>query len=90
MFAIALLVLGAGGGLLFGGIFTIVLAPIGVIILLGALLSAMWARSTQGQAGGSTDASRSVGRPLPRTRHEPTGHAPTSPERLADARRVEQ
>ena len=85
-----LLVLGIAGGLLFGGIFTIVLIPIAVVIAGSAFLYAAWNRASQGAAGGSVDSHPSTNRPLPHTRRGDSGRTPTSPEGLADARRVQQ
>jgi len=85
-----LLVVGIVGGLLTGGIFTIVLIPLGAIVLVSAVAYAAWARAQQGSAGGSTEATDAPRRPLPHRRPEPTGRAPSSPERLADARRARQ
>jgi hypothetical protein len=85
-----LLILGLGGGLAFGGIFTIVLVPLAGIALVAALLSAMWSRASQGSAGGETGAAPATNPPLPHSRRRDSGHVPTSPEQLADARRTEQ
>jgi len=90
MFAGVLLILGLGGGFLFGGIFTIVLVPVAVVIAGSAFVFAMWHRASEGAAGGSVDAHPSVNRPLPHAHREDSGRAPTSPEGLADARRVQQ
>ena len=47
-----LLVVGVIGGLLSGGIFTIVVLPLGVIVLLAALAAGMWARGAGASAHG--------------------------------------
>ncbi len=73
-----------------GGIFTIVLVPLGLIVAGSAVLLAMWGRSTHRNAGGDADASASTNRPLPHAQERDSGRVPTSPERLADARRSAQ
>jgi hypothetical protein len=86
----ALVVLAIVGGTLAGGIFTIVLVPLAVIALVSAVIYAMWGRAAQGTAGGETTATHTSDRPLPHSYRRPAGRAPSSPERLADARRGQQ
>ncbi|MDQ6817499.1 MAG: hypothetical protein M3018_08850 [Actinomycetota bacterium] len=90
LLALVLLILGIVGGVASGGIFTIILVPLGLIVAASALLYAMWGRSAQRSAGGDAEAASSTNRPLPHTRERASGHVPTSPERLADARRSQQ
>jgi hypothetical protein len=90
LIALVLLFVGVVGGVLSGGIFTIVLIPIGALVLLSALGHGMLARSAQDRQGASTDESRPVGRPLPTSGHENTAPPPSTPEELVDARRVQQ
>ena len=90
LIAVLLLFFGIIGGIFGGGIFTIVLLPLAFVALASAVLAGMWARSHEAKTAGSTDASPSTGRPLPHDRARPSGRAPTSPERLADARREQQ
>jgi hypothetical protein len=85
-----LLLVGIVGSVFSGGIFTIVLLPIGAIVFVSGVLYGMWARAQQGSAGGSTEATEAPDRPLPHHHPRPSGRAPTSPERLADARRAQQ
>jgi hypothetical protein len=85
-----LVILAVVGGTLAGGVFTIVLIPLAAIALISGALYALWSRSLQGSAGGSTDATHTTDRPLPHERRRPVGRAPSSPERLADARRQQQ
>lgn len=87
---IVLVILAVIGATLAGGVFTIVLVPLAVIALISGLVYAMWGRSLEGSAGASTDATHTTDRPLPRSRRRPSGRAPSSPERLADARRQQQ
>lgn len=85
-----LVIVGLFGTLLGGGVFTIALLPIGLIILASAVGYGMWTRAKAGQLGLETDAHPSVSEPLPHQHRPPSAHTPTSPEALADARRVEQ
>lgn len=85
-----LILMGLVGSIAGGGIFTIVLIPIGLVIAGSALLYSMWNRAAQGGAEGQADAAAATNRPLPHTQRGDSGHAPTSPERLADARRTQQ
>lgn len=87
---LVLVILGLAGGSLLGGVFTIVLVPLAVIVLVSAIIYALWGRALHGSAGGSTDATHVSTRPLPVGRSRPSGRERTSPERLADARRQEQ
>ena len=87
---LVLVVVGLFGSLLGGGIFTIVLFPVGLVILGSAFGYGMWTRARAGSVGAETNAHPTTNQPLPHTPRRDTGHVPTSPERLADARRVEQ
>ncbi|MDQ6840802.1 MAG: hypothetical protein M3025_00045 [Actinomycetota bacterium] len=88
--ALVLVILGVAGGVASGGIFTIILVPLGLIVAGSAVLYASWGRSAQGSSGGDTEAAPSTNRPLPHSLQRDSGHVPTSPEGLADARRGEQ
>jgi hypothetical protein len=85
-----LLILGIAGGALFGGIFTIVLVPLAAIALATGVVYGMWGRAAQGSEGAETEATNAASSPLPHRRRGDSGRAPSSPERLADARRVQQ
>jgi hypothetical protein len=85
-----IVLLGLVGAALGGGIFTIVLIPIGAVIFITAVGSAMWGRSQQGAAGQRTQAGPTTNEPLPHSHAPDPGRAPTSPEALADERRVRQ
>jgi hypothetical protein len=85
-----LLIAGIIGGIAGGGIFTIVLIPIAVIIAVSAAFYALWGRASQGASGAGVEAQPSTNRPLPHSFRADSGRAPSSPERLADARRAEQ
>jgi hypothetical protein len=87
---VVLVILAIVGGSLAGGIFTIVLVPLGAIVLVSAVVYSLWGRALQASAGGPTDATHTSHRPLPHRRRRPTGRAPSSPEQLADARRQQQ
>ncbi len=88
--AAVLVVLGLIGATLGGGIFTIVLIPIGLLIAVMVVLFGMWGRAAQGSAGADPEASQSNEGPLPHSPPESPGRVPTSPEALADARRAAQ
>ena len=88
MIAGALLVFGIVGSVLSGGIFTILVLPLGAIVLVCALVASMWARSTGARAHGGRRASEIEPRPLPHAnRPQPGASGTTSPEELVDARR---
>lgn len=90
LLALVLVILGIVGGVASGGIFTIILVPVGLIVAGSAFLYATAGRKAQGSTGGDTEAAPSTNRPLPHSPQRESGHVPTSPERLADARRTEQ
>jgi hypothetical protein len=85
-----LVILAIVGGTLAGGIFTIVLVPLAGIAFVSAIVYSLWGRALQGSARGGTGASSSTDTPLPHERRRPSGRAPSSPQRLADARRQQQ
>jgi hypothetical protein len=89
MIAVFLVLVGIIGGVASGGIFTLIFIPLGAIMLVVAVLTGMWARAREGSAGGQTQGSKTEQAPL---RHTPPQGAPTptTPEELADARRVQQ
>jgi hypothetical protein len=88
--AFFILIFGIVGSVLSGGIFTIVLVPLGIIALISAFVFGAFGRSAQGRHGASTDARSSTGRPLPVSDHNNTPAAPTTPDEIVDARRVQQ
>jgi Na+/H+-translocating membrane pyrophosphatase len=90
LIALVLLVVGIVGGVLTGGIFTIALLPLGALVLVSAIVSGVWGRAIAGRAGGQTEASQKPQRPLPHRRPRRGEEGPSSPEQLADARRVQQ
>ena len=91
MIAVLLLVFGIVGSVVSGGIFTILVLPLGAIVLLGAVVAGMLARSTGARAHGGKSASEIEPRPLPHTNRPQQGASgTTSPEQLADARREAQ
>jgi hypothetical protein len=87
--AFFLLIFGIGGSIVSGGIFTIVLVPLGFIALVTAVGVGAFGRSAQARHGGSTEGGPSTGRPLP-TGHSNTSSAPSTPDDLTEARRVQQ
>ena len=82
---LVLVILGVVGGVFAGGIFTIVLVPLAVIVLFSGLAYSLMARAA-GEKAGAADADR----PLPHQPRRDESHVPTSPEGLADARRAHQ
>jgi hypothetical protein len=87
IFVIPLAIVMFIGGLLGGGIFTIVFLPIAVIIAAAAIIYTMWASSTEPQ---NIPGERERVQPLPHTAHRNTPAAPSTPDQLVDARRGEQ
>jgi len=87
---LTLVILAIVGGALAGGIFTIVLVPLAGIALISAVVYGLWGRAMEGSAGTPTEATHEPRRPLPNRPRRPSGRAPSSPERLADARRKQQ
>lgn len=85
-----LVILCIAGGVLLGGVFTIVLVPIGAIAIISAVVYAMWGRALQGSHGQSTGATAVSHRPLPAQPGPSSAPAPTTPDQLADARRQTQ
>jgi hypothetical protein len=85
-----LLIFGIVGSVLSGGIFTIVLLPLGIIALISAVVFGALGRSAQDRHGASTNARPSTVRPLPASEHSNTLAAPTTPDEIAEARRVQQ
>lgn len=87
---IVLVILALAGGTLAGGVYTLVLIPLAVIVAISVIVYGMWGRSMQAKAGASTEATAQSTEPLPHQQVRPSGRAPTSPEGLADARRQQQ
>jgi hypothetical protein len=77
-----------------GGIFTIVLIPLAALALIGLLVGWLWGRATNTAGVGTTtkssESAAAMAASLPRSRGDAGAHAPTSPDRLADARREQQ
>lgn len=73
-----------------GGIFTLILIPIGLLVIASAAGYSMMGRSAHAAGGADTEARASTGEPLPHSRPRSSGRAPSSPEALTDARRVQQ
>jgi hypothetical protein len=91
MIAAVLLVVGLVGGVFTGGIFTIVVLPLGVIVLIAAFVFAMWSRTAVDETGGEKSMAAGEPRPLPHTnRAQPGSSGTTSPDELVDARRQAQ
>jgi hypothetical protein len=82
----ALFVLGIAGGIAGGGIFTIVLLPVAVIILVAGIAYRGMGHAAESGSGASS------GGPAPLPHSSPTDPArvQSSPEGLTDARRAQQ
>jgi hypothetical protein len=87
MIAVFLILIGIIGGVLSGGIFTIIFIPLGAIMLVVAVLAGMWGRSQQPR--NESEGSKTGPSPLRHTRPQGTPR-PSTPEELADARRAQQ
>jgi hypothetical protein len=86
----SLIMLGVVLGFVGGGIFTIVLIPLGLIVLGAGLISAASSRRAQAEASGTGSSDDVTDRPLPHSLPRDTGRVRTTPEGLADARRAQQ
>ncbi len=53
---IVLVILAVVGGTLAGGVYTLVLIPLAVVVAVSVIVYAMWGRSMEARAGGSTEA----------------------------------
>lgn len=93
MIAAFLILVGIIGGVFSGGIFTIVFIPLGVIMVVAAVLFGMWGRASRAGAGAETrgGSETRASEPAP-LRHTPASApaAPSTPEDLVDARRAQQ
>jgi hypothetical protein len=83
---LALAVLALAGGALLGGVFTIVLIPIAVIVFVGAAVYRSMGAAAERREGGPEPENP----PYPHSVPDQPGHVRTDPETLADARRVQQ
>ena len=86
--ALVLVVFGVVGGFASGGIFTIIFVPLGLLIVVSAAVYGWMGGSAQRRAEAEPPAGAE--QPLPSVPGRDSGHVPTSPERLADARRSSQ
>jgi len=87
IFIVPLAIIMLVGGLLAGGIYTIVFLPIAVIIAVAAVLYTMWGSRTSRE---TVPSEREDVRPLPHSGHGNTAPTPSTPDQLVDARRGEQ
>jgi hypothetical protein len=86
--AVLLFVLLLIGGIIGGGIFTIVLVPVAFVVAIAAVTFAVWSRAQQGSGGRSHAAQ--TGDPLPHSEHHNVAASPNAPGDLVDARRHQQ
>jgi hypothetical protein len=78
------------GGIVFGGIYTLILVPFAVLAAIVGVIYSVLAGGAKRQAGGETDPSGSARGPATRTSQTGTPSAPARPGQLADARRSRQ
>jgi hypothetical protein len=89
--AVLLVIFGIIGSVASGGIFTIVVLPLGVIVLVVAGVMSLWGRSRKIRSGGRVGASTDEPAPLPHsTRPQPGTQGPNTPSELVNARREQQ
>jgi hypothetical protein len=89
LFVFIFLVVGIAGSIFSGGIFTIVILPLGVICLLAAVVWGGLGRAAQDNMGKTSRQRRDVGEPpLPHTApsSDPANHQPATPDDLVRAR----
>jgi hypothetical protein len=86
----ALILIGVVVGFIGGGIFTIVLIPLGLLVLIAGSVLGAGGRKAQKSGGGGAEETHTSDAPLPHQPAQSSGRAPTSPEGLADARRTQQ
>lgn len=84
---VLLLILALIGAVIGGGIFTLVLVPIAILVGLSALGYAMWNRAS---APGLTAQGTSTSDPLPHSHHLNTAPTPSTPDALVDAQQKQQ
>lgn len=82
---IVFIIFALGASIVSGGIFTIILLPVAVVIAVAALVFSLW-----GRASGSSHTSASEVAPLPSSQHTNSAPAPSSPDQLVDSRRAQQ
>jgi hypothetical protein len=82
-----LVILCAVGAGIVGGVYMFFLIPLAVILLIGAVIVALYNRALEGSADAPTDTKP---RGLPRRHMRSPGHVPTSPGQLIDQRRAQQ
>ncbi|HEX4011894.1 MAG TPA: hypothetical protein VHX62_17865 [Solirubrobacteraceae bacterium] len=87
IFLVPLAVVLVIGGLLAGGIFTIVFLPIAVIIIVSAILFTMWGRKDERPTAPSERPSEQSFSANQAPNSAPT---PSTPDQLVDARRATQ
>ncbi|MGB9184263.1 MAG: hypothetical protein WCB67_09355 [Solirubrobacteraceae bacterium] len=83
---IVIVIFALGASIVSGGIFTIVVLPLAVVIAVVALVFSLWGRATGSR---HTSSSPEVA-PLPSSQHSNSAPAPGSPDELVDARRAQQ
>lgn len=87
IFVLPLAVVMVIGGLIAGGIYTIVFLPVAIIIIAAGMTYTMWGRATKQR---NIPGERERVQPLPHTSPANAGSVPSTPEQLVDAQRREQ
>lgn len=78
------------GGIVFGGIYTLILVPFAVLAAIVGIIYSVMAGGAKRQAGGETDPTGTARDPATHTSQTGTPRAPATPGQLADARRGRQ
>jgi len=89
IFVLPLAVILLIGGLLAGGIYTIVFLPVAILIAFVALVFTIWGRS-QKRADASLPSDEATTMPETGTGHSNLAGRPSTPDELVDARRQAQ
>jgi cell division septal protein FtsQ len=78
------------GAIFFGGIYTLILVPLAVIAVIGAVVYSVASAAAQRSAGGSADPTATARGNATRTSQTGSPQRPSRPGELADARRARQ
>jgi hypothetical protein len=76
------------GAIIGGGVFTLVLVPVAVVVALAALTVSMWSRAQE--RGQSPSEAAQTGDPLPHSDRRNTPATPATPDDLVSARQQQQ
>jgi hypothetical protein len=92
LFLAVLLVFAILASIVSGGIFTIIVLPVAVIVAVGALVFSLWGRASgRGETGASQkDSVSATPDAYPHSTHSNTAPAPATADQLVDAKRQAQ